>query len=157
MGFPASTSSSSISTTRISAFSGNSRSPYKCSRERTPHFYPPISRNCDRLRACQPQPNNTLVCTYHLPVKVRAVRVLESAESRVEGAVSRALVPALELDVVDRNEAAITPALIRLVLGDRLQNDLRADGNIYEETMNRLEGRSTKSERGLCKERNSRG
>ena len=68
--------------------------------------------------------------TYHAPVEVCAVRVLESAEPGVEGAVAAAVGARLEVDVVEGDVAAISPRLVRLVLGNRLENHLR-NGEVH--------------------------
>ena len=65
-----------------------------------------------------------VICTHHFPLEVGAVGVFEPAESGVEGAVAAAVGAGLEGDVVEGDVAAVPPRLVRLVLGNRLENHL---------------------------------
>ena len=63
--------------------------------------------------------------THHLPVKVILCVVVEkTTHSRVKGAMSLAGISDIKKEVVNGNVASIATRLIRLILGNGLQNDL---------------------------------
>ena len=62
--------------------------------------------------------------TYNCPLKVSTWIIAELAQAGVEGAVTLALVPRVESDVIDCNESSVSAGLITLRLGNGFKQQL---------------------------------